>query len=43
MILEYKELYKIKSFPHALDNQISFKKLLWKSCEKIFFGRGNIF
>jgi len=37
------DLNKIRSFPHALDNQIFFKIILWKSCEKIFFGGGNIF
>ncbi|KGG08855.1 hypothetical protein EV02_1529 [Prochlorococcus marinus str. SB] len=43
MLLKYKDLYKIRSFPHAFDHKIFLKKLLWKSCEKIFFGRGNIF
>ena len=41
--LSYEDLYKIISFPHALDHQIILKKILWKSCEKFFFGGGNIF
>ena len=42
-LLKYKDLYKIRSFPHALDHQIISKKMLWKSCEKKFLGGGNIF
>jgi len=41
--VKYKDLYKIRSFPHALVHQIFFKIKLWKSCEKFFFGGGNIF
>jgi len=41
-LLKNKDLYKIKSFPHTLDQQIFLKKIMWKSCEKFFF-EGEIF
>ena len=37
------DLFRIRSFPHALDHQIFFKNKLWKNCENFFFGGGNIF
>jgi hypothetical protein len=43
ILFKYKDLYKIRSFPHTLDIHIFFKKMMWKSCEKFFFRGGNIF
>ena len=42
ILQKYKELYKIKSFPHTLVQKIFFLLKLWKSCEKFFLDRGNI-
>jgi len=43
ILFKYKDLYKIRSFPHALDIHIFFKEMMWKSCEKFFLRGGNIF
>ena len=43
ILFKYKDLNKIRSFPHALDIQIFLKKMMWKSCEKVFLRGGIIF